>query len=269
MKKFFTNSDEFNDDGIHFRGNEKKFEQLLKLNLPKILSNNSLQVFNFSLQMSTLYGGGIKPDLLILNPDYQGYTVVEVETEFHGIRDHVLPQIRRFGECDYSFYANAIFTHLHKVNKNVELDKKRFVEMFQKYDANFLVVSTRYSVEWDDLLAKNNFGFIAAIPYKNDQGQYSFHVKYGNKKDNLEKKDILWQSSCFTLRDRTRSIFKLNRDSQIWIDGKLFKFNVRCKDDNFYLFPFDERFGEMDQFELLDYKVLRYSLSKEYMEITK
>ena len=270
MKKFFIENDVFKDNGAHFQGKEKEFELLLKSNLPKILSNDSCQIFNFSLEMASRYGGGIKPDLLLVNNDYKGFTVIEVETEFHGIRDHVLPQIRRFVECDYEHYANRIFIHLHKVNKNVELKKEKFLKMLKDCDPNFLVVSNRYSVEWDDLLAKNNFGFLAVMPYINDLDQYSFHVKYGNKKDNLEKKKISWESKCFTLKDATRSIFKLDKDSLIWIDGKVFKFNVRLKDDKFFIFPFDERFdNEFSQFELLDYKVLRYSISNDYLEITK
>lgn len=270
MKKFITQNDVFDDHGSHFEGNEKEFELLLKSNLPKILRDDSCQVFNFSLEMSTMYGGAIRPDLLLVNNDYKSYTVIEVETEFHGIRGHVLPQIKRFSECDYSYYAYRIFTHLHKVNKNINLDKEKFYEMFQEHDPNFLVVSNHYSVEWDDLLGKNNFGFIAVRPYLNDLDQYSFYVKYGNKKDSLEKKDISWQSKCFTLKDNGRSIFKLDKDSLIWLNGKLFKFNVTFKNNKFFLFPFDERFDkEFNQFELLDYKVLRYSLSSDYLEITK
>lgn len=267
MKKFFSKKDIFSDHGSYFQGKEKEFEQILKRNLGTILNEKSSKVLNFSLSLYSGYGSNVKPDLILIKKDYSGFIVIEVETEFHSLRGHVLPQIKKLVDCDYYFHTEKIYKHLCNVNKT-KINKLKFKNMLRDHEPNFCVVSNRYSPKWDKALSDEGFDFLAVAPYINSESEYSFYVKYGNKSHELERINIEWDSHCFILKDPTRSKLKVNKTYDITIDGNLFSFYVSNEGDKYFLFPSGVRLLQnvfrIDQIESM--KILRYS--NKYMEIS-
>ena len=266
MKKFFTHNDIFKDHSSYFHGKEKEYEQILKRNLSKILNEDSSIVLNFNLKLYSSYGGFVCSDLLLIKKDYSGYVVIEIEIENHSIRTHVLPQIRKLVSCNYFNQSSKIFDHLRRVNNN-RLNRKKFMKMLHDHEPNFCVVSNRYSVEWDNVLGKEGFEFVAVTPYLNDEDNFAFYVKFGSKKDSSEEFDIQCNKHCFMLEDKTRSKLKINTTYEIKVDNDVFSFYVNNDGDKYFLYPYGTRriqdFYDHGQIESM--KILRYS--DKYIEI--
>ena len=266
MKKFFTHNDIFEDHSSFYHGKEKEYEQMLKRNIGKILNEEDSIVLNFNLKLYSSYGGFVCSDLLLIKKDYSGYVVIEIEIENHSIRTHVLPQIRKLVSCNYLLQSSKIFDHLRRVNNN-KLNKKKFLKMMNEHEANFCVISNRYSAEWDNALGKEGFDFVAVTPYLNNESEFAFYVKFGNKKEGLEEFDIQWNKHCFVLKDKTRSKLRINESYDVKVNNEIFSFYVNNDEDEYFLYPSGSiRIQDVyNHAQIESMKVLRYS--EEYMEI--
>lgn len=95
-------------------------------------------------------------DMVLIDKEYRGWTVVEVELEHHSLGQHVEPQMRRLVNGTYeSMHARAI----HQANQS--LDFNRLKSLVCNVDPDFLVVVPKESSDWRATLG--NLGVKLAI----------------------------------------------------------------------------------------------------------
>jgi hypothetical protein len=93
--------------------------------------------------------GNVKPDLVLVQRDYSGWAVVEVELDVHGFGSHILPQLSKL---THAVAEEKFIREAHKLinpNENFEL----FSRSFERRPDVFLVIHGE-SKEYQDKLEK-------------------------------------------------------------------------------------------------------------------
>ena len=237
QKKIYIDKDQFDDNASFYVGKEDEFEQLVKRNIPKILGNPSAKVYSFKLSMISDLGGGVAPDLIMIDSEYNSFWIIEVETDNHSVRTHVIPQIRKLQACRYDFYKEKIFKHLKKVNKKIDIKKDKFLEMIDDIEPGFLVISNRYSHDWDMACAKNQFQFIAMAPYINEFKEDCLYVKHGRLMDNIKTYPAEWYYHYFRVSDIGKDSLLVNTEIMVEFEGKNYRFLVEKFKNGYELHP--------------------------------
>jgi hypothetical protein len=100
--------------------------------------------------------GDSKADMVLIDQEYRGWSVVEIELEHHSLTRHVEPQMRRLVNGRYTD------THVEAIHKRCpEVDPKRLSSLVRSVEPEFLVVVPREEGEWRTTLA--NLGVKLAV----------------------------------------------------------------------------------------------------------
>jgi hypothetical protein len=92
--------------------------------------------------------GVSQADMVLIDHEFRGWTVVEAELEHHSLTQHVEPQLRRLVNGEYGDqHAEAI--HREKP----EIDLPRLKGLVRNVDPDFLVVVPKENTEWRATLA--------------------------------------------------------------------------------------------------------------------
>ena len=100
--------------------------------------------------------GSSRADMVLIDHEYRGWTIVEAELEHHSLTQHVEPQMRRlvngiYGDSHFEAIASAL----------PDLDRVRLSAMINTVEPDFMVVVPKEDVEWRATLA--NLGVSLAI----------------------------------------------------------------------------------------------------------
>lgn len=89
-----------------------------------------------------------QPDLALIDAEYRGWVVVEVELEHHPLESHVEPQMRRLVNGDYTLdHADYL------LSQNPDLDRERLRRLIRTCEPEFLVVVPEEIADWRSTLS--------------------------------------------------------------------------------------------------------------------
>ena len=100
--------------------------------------------------------GSVKADMVLIDEQYRGWTVIEAELEHHSFSRHVEPQMRKLVNGKYGQeHANAI------LRVKPDLEHNRLKVLIKNSDPDFLVVVPKSDQHWKSTLA--NMGIKMAV----------------------------------------------------------------------------------------------------------
>tara|TARA_A100001015_G_C14986511_1_gene711781 strand:+ start:910 stop:1716 length:807 start_codon:yes stop_codon:yes gene_type:complete len=237
MKRIIVNEEDFKDKSDSYAGDEKMFENIVKRFLPSILNKHESSVLNFKLIMYSETGGGVAADLILIDKNYAGYAVIEVELDEHSLDRHVFPQITKLANCNYFRNKERIFTHLNKHNKNFSLNKNSFFKMVKNHLPDFYVISNKFNFTWADRLTGMNINYLSVSPFKNKKKEDCLYIKEALGEESYKPYEAEWNYNYFVIYEKSKFLLKINNTQRIFFEGQLFNFLVEDFQDGYYLHP--------------------------------
>lgn len=124
---------------------ESEYETSIKRYSPQLFPGYLCCQFNTRVRSEL---GAAHADLALIDFEYRGWTVVEVELEHHPLSAHVEPQMRRLVNGEYtSEHADFL------VSQNTELNGERTGRLIRTCEPEFLVVVPEEDPEWRSTLS--------------------------------------------------------------------------------------------------------------------
>lgn len=100
--------------------------------------------------------GNVQADLVLVDRDYRGWTIVEVELEHHPLMGHVEPQMRKLINGRYTdAHASAIAL------ASEDLDEERVRRLVANVPPEFLVIAPVEAPDWRPTFATS----VSALPW--------------------------------------------------------------------------------------------------------
>lgn len=110
--------------------------------------------------------GASQADMVLIDSEYRGWTIVEVELEHHSLTRHVEPQMRRLVNGRYrETHARAI------CRESDDLDVDRMINMVRNTDPDFLVIVPKEILEWRTTLSNLGVKLAAVSVFVNHRGR--------------------------------------------------------------------------------------------------
>jgi hypothetical protein len=110
--------------------------------------------------------GAVHPDLALIDVEYRGWTVVEVELEHHSLTVHVEPQMRRLVNGEYTS-GHADFL----IGQNEDLDRERMARLVRTCEPEFLVVVPEDDANWRPTLSNLGVKLGVVKVFSDDRGR--------------------------------------------------------------------------------------------------
>lgn len=240
LQKIIHNKDFFINKNTLFVNNEETFQQLVKQELPKILSRDlgkKIYVYKCVYKFYSRFGNAM-PDLIAIADDYSYFSIIEVEISNHDFESHVEVQMKSLINSDYKNYERDIFTHIHNHNDNVRFKNiDLFEKMLQDIEPEFIVVAEKFIKEWQIWLEQYKTRFISISPHLNDQNEYSFLVTDSKIPKQISKFKIQWTKYFFTLNEKGNKYFEDDNLVDIYVGEDIYKFQVMRETEAIYLIP--------------------------------
>ena len=133
MKRIIHNNSVFTElNENFFSGNEADFENLVQKYLPAYFypSDQEIKVGKLKLTFVSSYGT-VEPDLIAFDKAMRNWWVIEVETSNHRFKQHVLDQMQRISDANYSIRAEDISEYVQKkmkIAKKYDYTKCKFIK---------------------------------------------------------------------------------------------------------------------------------------------
>jgi hypothetical protein len=119
----------------------------------------------FSTLVESDYGSS-KADLVLVDDEYRGWTVVEAELEHHSLARHVEPQMRRLVNGRYGE------SHALAISQNhPSIDFQRMLGLIRSKEPDFLVVVPSEIPEWRSTLGNLGVGIAVVEIFSDDLGR--------------------------------------------------------------------------------------------------
>ena len=132
---------------------ERDFEQSIYRYADKLFPGYLCAPFKASVPSDF---GTSQADMVLVDSEFRGWTIVEAELEHHSLSQHVEPQMRRLVNGLYGdIHAEAI----HR--ERPEIDLSRLKGLVRNIEPDFLVVVPKETLEWRTTLA--NLGVRLAV----------------------------------------------------------------------------------------------------------
>lgn len=110
--------------------------------------------------------GSSRADLVLVDAEYRGWTIVEAELEHHSLSHHVEPQMRRLVNGRY------VDAHAHAIVQNQPaIDLQRMLGLVRSKEPDFLVVVPSEIPEWRSTLGNLGVGIAVIEIYSDDFGR--------------------------------------------------------------------------------------------------
>ncbi len=124
---------------------EADFEELVIQNAARLFPE--FHVVRFDLVVES-YEATAKADLALIDHEYRGWWVVEVELAIHSLRGHVVPQVRTLANADY-----GLDSAVYLAKSSATLDLTKLTDMMKGAQPRVLVVVNGPCPGWRDPLA--------------------------------------------------------------------------------------------------------------------
>jgi len=110
--------------------------------------------------------GGSQADMVLVDREYRGWTIVEAELEHHSLTRHVEPQMRRLVNGVYNDrHASAIA----EASQKIEPDRMR--NLVRNTDPEFLVIVPTETLEWRTTLSNLGVKLATVEVFVNHRGR--------------------------------------------------------------------------------------------------
>lgn len=110
-----------------------------------------------------------RPDLVLLDPLYRYWWVIEVELIGHSLHGHVIPQIQTFVEGHYGEPHIAAL-----IRQSQDLDERKLRAMMLGDPPEVVVISNRLDLGWQDSLSKSGAHLAALCVFRSDKNRDIF-----------------------------------------------------------------------------------------------
>ncbi len=239
---FYTKSDIFKSEKKFFHANEIGFQQVCRKELERILSKENRKINVYLCEaLLTSNVGDTKPDLLAIAEDYSYFCIIEVETSNHDLHGDVLIQMHKMTNADYALSESYLFQDLCKRNRNFkEKDKKKFHQMIESVDPEYLVVSDNYDLSWQIELSKIRVRYITISCYKNSMKEYSYNVIEGPLIQDKTILKVKWRSFYFEVISIKRTQFKSQDSIEIAYGDSKYSFTISREKSKVFLWPCED-----------------------------
>ncbi len=147
---------------------ESEFEDIVINEASKIFENFFVSEFKTNV---TSEEDIAKPDLAIIDKQYRGWWVVEVEMNNHSFENHIIPQVKKLSKGDY---GEPQVEYL--CNKNTLLLKKQLFDMMKGTPPQVLVVLNKPMPTWKQVLSTLGVKICIVEVFRSDQNRYAFRV---------------------------------------------------------------------------------------------
>lgn len=115
--------------------------------------------------------GNAKADLALIDKNYLGWWVVEVEMSRHSLKGHVLPQVKILSEAIYSDETAQYF-----FEKQPRLDLQKLKDMMKGVQPKVLVIVDLPKPEWIPKLEKHDASLALFQIFKSPAGQMIYRI---------------------------------------------------------------------------------------------
>ena len=115
--------------------------------------------------------GSARADLALIQTNYLGWWVVEVERSVHSLGSHVLPQVRTLATAAYG-RPEAVYL----CEKHQELNEERLFDMIRGEQPRVLVVVDRPCEAWKSPLKELGASLAIFQIFRSDRGRYMVRV---------------------------------------------------------------------------------------------
>ncbi len=110
--------------------------------------------------------GSVKADMVLIDEQYRGWTIIEAELEHHSFTGHVEPQMQKLVNGRYEQkHADAILREMP------EMEKHRLSNLIRNTDPEFLVVVPKSDSNWRPTLSNMGVKMATIEIYSNITGQ--------------------------------------------------------------------------------------------------
>jgi hypothetical protein len=111
------------------------------------------------------------PDLALIDKDYRGWWVVEIEMSYHSFESHILPQVSKLSRGSYGVtQADYLYSHLSG------LDKGKVYDMMKGKQPQVLVIVNNPMPNWSIILTRLNTLLSVVEVFRSDKNKYVFRV---------------------------------------------------------------------------------------------
>lgn len=243
-EKIFLNNDKYYsvNQKNYYKNSEKKFQDTCKRVLPSLIGKKSSKVgiYNFTITLSSKNWDAAEPDLFVMSENYDYFGVIEVELTHHPLENHVLPQMKSIVYADYKENAEKMYEHLknHNEKKFKKFSKKKFCQMVQMIDPEFITVSEKFLDNWDTELKKLGIRYIGLNEFINDMGSNAYYFKDSHPKKSFKGIKIEWLGSHFKIKGRENKILENGEKYKLKYKNKMHYVKVfRKTQKEIYLLP--------------------------------
>ena len=147
---------------------EHEFERIFQQYVPRLYPGCIAVTFKKTVASDER---AAKADLALIQTNYLGWWVVEVERAVHSLNSHVLPQVRTLATAAYG-RADAAYL----CSKEARLNEKRLFDMIRGEQPRVLVLVDRPCESWKAPLKE--IGALLAIfqIFRSDRGRYVIRI---------------------------------------------------------------------------------------------
>jgi hypothetical protein len=124
---------------------ESEYEQSIYRYSPMLFPGYRCLQFNEIVESEF---GSSKADMVLVDLEYRGWTIVEAELEHHPLARHVEPQMRRLVNGEYNERHAVAISRLSDA-----IDPVRMLNLVRSSDPDFLVIVPNESIEWRTTLS--------------------------------------------------------------------------------------------------------------------
>ena len=124
---------------------EAQFEQQVLLHANSVYPNYFVFPFKKSVPAKNRHTGDIeqvRPDLAFIARDYQEWWVVELEMGYHSLKGHVLPQVEKLVDADYTDAAEYLAQQIP------ELSVSDVQRLAYNHATQVLVILNQIKLDW-------------------------------------------------------------------------------------------------------------------------
>lgn len=147
---------------------ESQFEDIVRSQAASLFPEYITVPFKITVESEE---GTAKADLALIDRNYLGWWVVEVEMSRHSLKRHVLPQVKTLSEATYGEDVARYF-----FEKQPQLDLQKLTDMMKGVQPRVLVVVDLPKPDWIPKLEKHDALLALVQIYKSSSSQMIYRI---------------------------------------------------------------------------------------------
>ena len=153
---------------------EIEFESQIAVHATSVYPNYFVIPFKKSVRAWNSRTGqdeGVTPDLAFIAKDYQEWWVVEVEMGYHSLKNHVIPQVSKLVNADYT--ADVA---IYLAKQSCDLDSDNVQSLIKNSDTKVLVILNQFITDWTKTLKETGASVAVFEVFRGEDGREIFRA---------------------------------------------------------------------------------------------